>query len=128
MRFGAYGDPAALPNRVLKALLDTVPTHTGYTHLWRRFNSRVLRSICMASVESATERQEAMELGFRTFRVRKVGQDKLDSEVVCPASEEAGKITTCSECLLCNGDALGISRPDVVINIHGSRSSLFHGE
>jgi len=106
VRVGAYGDPAAVPMAFWRRLLKHASGWTAYTHDWRR--STGLRSIAMASVESPEEAAEARALGWRTFRVRGVSpsgvaEPMLQREVVCPASVEAGRKTTCDRCRLCSG-------------------------
>jgi hypothetical protein len=103
LRLGSYGDPAAIPHRVWVALLSRVAGHTGYTHQWRSFPEYA--DIVMASVDSVAERVQANMLGFRTFRVAPAtGWMKEKREILCPASEQAGKKTTCAECRACRGN------------------------
>jgi hypothetical protein len=62
-------------------------------------------------------------LGWRTFRVRR-GEDSLaESEIVCPASYEAGHRAQCISCGLC----CGTSRPakSIAIIAHGSNATHF---
>ncbi len=124
IRLGAYGDPAAIPTHVWQMLLTGASTWTGYTHQWRTADPQ-LRKIIMASVDSEDERVVADALGWRTFRVRPTTDDPIDheSEVVCPASAEAGYRTDCEHCGLCQGQ----HRPakSVVIAAHGARRKLF---
>ncbi len=124
IRLGAYGDPAAIPTHVWQMLLTGASTWTGYTHQWRTADPQ-LRKIIMASVDSEDERVVADALGWRTFRVRPTTDDPIDheSEVICPASAEAGYRTDCEHCGLCQGQ----HRPakSVVIAAHGSRRKLF---
>ena len=104
LRLGAYGDPAALPGRVVARLVRRWAQHghtwTGFTHQWR--TARHLRRYCMASVDTPTEPREAALRGWRTFRV---GAAPTDGEIACPASKEQGHRTTCNRCGLCNGAA-----------------------
>lgn len=61
----------------------------------------------------------AKRLGWRTFRVKPTNSpDVLAQEIVCPASEEAGKRTVCASCLLCNGNKQD-GRKDISILAHG---------
>lgn len=106
LRIGAYGDPAAVPVSVWRALLRHVDGWTGYTHQWRK--ARALKPFVMASVDSPAELLEAHAAGWRTFRVRKVDrqgtpESLFGNEIVCPAAIEAGKRTTCEDCNLCRG-------------------------
>lgn len=62
-------------------------------------------------------------MGFRTFRVIQE-DDPLDSdEIMCPASAEMGKRTTCDRCGLCSGHADGTdTRKNIAIIDHGVTS------
>lgn len=121
VRLGTYGDPAAVPVHVWQSLLRHAKGHTGYTHQWRTAGD--LKSLCMASVDTPEEAEEAQSLGWRTFRVA-MPRDvvRKSNESVCPASEAMGKILTCSTCLACNG-ANG-RKGSIVIAAHGGFSVM----
>jgi hypothetical protein len=87
MRFGSYGDPAAVPFDVWAQVLPIIPVRTGYTHQWRTCDPQ-FRLLCMASCETEGDRELAKQMGYRTFRVRVKSQPVMEQEVVCPASEE----------------------------------------
>jgi len=118
VRFGAYGDPAAAPAKLWSDIAKLSDGCTGYTHQWR---TKDLADTCMASVDSVEEAEEASALGYRTFRVTLEQQDKnrLSHEVVCPASEEAGKKLMCFQCMACNGNVKN-TKSGIVINVHGN--------
>jgi hypothetical protein len=118
VRLGAYGDPAALPAFVSAGLVDGARKHTGYTHQWRGAGA-LLRDVCMASVDTPAEAAEAAGAGWRYFRVAGA-EGTLAGEIVCPASEAAGKVTTCDRCGLCNGARPGDRRKNIVILAHGN--------
>jgi hypothetical protein len=81
----------------------------------------------MASCDSVAERVQANMLGFRTFRVAPAtGWTKEKHEILCPASEQAGKRTTCAECRACGGTSLR-ARCDIMIPAHGSGASRVGG-
>lgn len=123
-RFGSYGDPAAVPFNVWRRVFEQkLAGWTGYTHQWANPQFRRLRNYFMASADSASEALEAWAQGWRTFRVRKADDPSLKGEVSCPASEEAGKVTTCASCNLCQGQRLDAK--SVVINSHGYRKGNF---
>ena len=103
MRLGMWGDPAAMPYDIAKALADSAPKHTGYTHQWAKFPE--FSSICMASVDTEEQRLEANALGFRTYRVRDVGAPLMDGEISCPEADKARNIQ-CADCGLCAGMAV----------------------
>lgn len=118
VRMGAYGDPAALPETIWRAILSASAGRTGYTHQWREARFAWLAEYCMASADTEAEAAEAQAMGWRTFRVAEpVGWRKLSGEGLCPASQEAGKRTTCDHCKLCSGTA-GHGKASIVIPRH----------
>lgn len=117
LRLGAYGDPAAVPFHIWQAVCPAAAFVNGYTHQWRRFPE--LAAWCMASADSEADRAAARVLGFRVFRVRTAEEAVADREVICPASEEAGKRTVCASCKACGGHSAK-ARADIVIMAHGS--------
>lgn len=123
VRLGAYGDPAALPYEVWEQMLVNVRSWTGYTHQWRTCDPR-FKAITMASVDTPEERREANLAGWRTFRVRGLDEPLGTREIMCPASDEAGHRTTCSECLLCEGTLK--KAKDIAIIVHGARKASFN--
>lgn len=123
LREGAYGDPAAVPVSVWRALTVATRSHTGYTHQWAEPGADAYRPFLMASVDSAEEYARAVELGWRTFRVRRKGEAREAREVTCPASAEAGYRTQCAACSLCGG-AEKVAR-NITIEAHGSGTRAF---
>lgn len=115
IRLGSYGDPAAIPTRILHKIVKPAKNHTGYTHFWN--TKQDLKAFCMASVDSPLEAQKAQALGWRTFRVKNENDSKFNDEVMCPAVDKPGVIT-CESCKLCNG--LSIAK-NVVLNVHGAK-------
>jgi len=120
IRFGAYGDPAAAPLALWEGLAAIAGGFTGYTHQWRE--NPAFASVCMASADSLEEKNQAQELGFRTFRVV-VEHDTNPApqrEALCPASAEAGRKLQCADCMACCGTNLGKRRQigGIVINQH----------
>lgn len=119
VRLGTYGDPAAVPLDVIKALVKTAEGHTGYTHQWKKVD-REYAKYCMASADSEAEMHEAHTLGYRTFRVTPNPNENIRGlEIVCPASEEAGKKTTCEQCKACMGTSAK-AKVSIQIAAHGS--------
>ena len=49
----------------------------------------------------------------------------MSNEIICPASEEAGRKATCQDCKLCSGNT--IKAKDIVINVHGAKRNNFKG-
>jgi hypothetical protein len=124
LRMGSYGDPAAVPAQFWKQLAKYTSGHTGYTHQWRRPIARGLRTLVMASADSASDRDVARAMGWRTFRVRTADESLGAREIVCPASPEGGDRRQCATCLACDGaDRAG--KVSVSIIVHGSKARRF---
>jgi hypothetical protein len=122
VRLGSYGDPAAVPFGVWSALLARAAGHTGYTHQWRDFPE--FNTWVMASCDSSADRVAARMLGYRTFRVAPADAWARESgEILCPASEQAGKKTVCALCKACGGNNAK-ARADVMIPAHGGGRNL----
>ena len=70
LRLGAYGDPAALPGRVVARLVRRWAQHghtwTGFTHQWR--TARHLRRYCMASGDTPPAPRAAARRGVHRAR------------------------------------------------------------
>jgi hypothetical protein len=117
IRLGTYGDPAVVPLFIWDDVLRYSTGHTGYTHQWENPTIYGHARYCMASVDSEEEQARANALGWRTFRVTpNEYAPKTENEVLCPASELAGKKLTCSQCLACGG---GDRRSNIYIPAHG---------
>ena len=127
IRFGSYGDPAAVPARVWRSLRDGASGHTGYTHQWRRPGLDDGKDLFMASCDNERDRADASAAGWRTFTVVPVDAPVPAGDVRCPASEEAGKKTTCANCKLCSGSMADRTHPprSVAINAHGKAKKRY---
>jgi hypothetical protein len=118
VRLGTYGDPAAVPVHVWDALTMRAKGWTAYTHQWLHQPDAL--TYAMASVESLTAAKYIWARDGRTFRIiRDVAEIDPAREVLCPASAEAGKRTTCADCRLCAGQAAR-SPKSVAIVAHGN--------
>ena len=120
VRFGSYGDPAAIPVHIMQAIASVAKGYTGYTHQLRHknFDTRVLQ-FCQVSADSAKQAQAIQAKGHKTFRVKLASQPILENEIECLAD---AKGLSCLECGLCDGQ-----KANIVINIHGSLQSRFKG-
>ena len=117
IRFGMWGDPAAVPVSAYAFLLAwakaTGAGWLGYTHQWR--TRPHLRAHLMASVDSPAERTEAKALGWRTYRSRWPWEPVEQGEFVCPASFEGRHRSTCAKCLQCSGtEGRGVKDPTII--------------
>jgi len=127
VRLGTYGDPMAVLSNVWNLVLAQAKGWTGYTHQWRLPNRDPdWAKLCMASVDTEAEMHEAHALGYRTFRVTPLPHQNIRGvEVVCPASDEAGKRTTCEQCRACMGTS-GKARASIQIAAHGTGKRYAH--
>lgn len=116
VRIGAYGDPAAIPIHVWDKIAVYAENILGYTHQWNKKKFQLLKSYCMASVETEAEFDKAQSLLWRTFRVKLDHEPAFNTEMRCPASAEMGNKLTCEQCQSCSG--AGNSKKSVVINFH----------
>lgn len=123
VRLGTYGDPAAVPSHVWKALLTDAEGHTGYSHQ-ADTQADYRADLTMRSVDTIEQAQAAWDNDERTFRVVS-GVDQIDSvnEILCPASKEAGQRTTCEKCGLCAGSK--VKAKSIAIPAHGNGRNHF---
>lgn len=116
LRLGSFGDPAMVPSWVWDKALkevyqDAKPKerrHTGYSHQWRKDFAQGLKGLVMASADGMKDYNDAELTGWKPFLVRKANQPMPAGSVVCPASAEAGKKVTCSQCHACNGSTVPV--------------------
>lgn len=125
IRFGSYGDPAAVPSAIWFRLAKLGSRFTGYTHAWKSLEHQPLRRLLMASVETPDEAFAAWSAGWRSYRIRLPEEGLLPFEAVCPASKEAGYRTTCHACGGCDGARPQDLRQNVAVIAHGSGASAF---
>lgn len=128
IRIGTYGDGMAVPQGVWDDLCSEAEGWTAYTHQWNFYPDRY-----MTSVETLGQAEQAWARGERTFRVVNDITEITKKEVLCPASEEAGKRTTCAKCGLCQGTksrgksiaipAHGTSRGQVLAHLENSHEN-----
>ena len=127
VRMTAYGDAAAVPLWVWQHLSFAFVRHTAYTHAWENLSDPGWRHLFMASCDTSAKRDKAQSLGWRTYTTRLTLPMRIGSRarptrsILCPASIEAGKRTTCAKCLLCNGAS---HLPSVEIVVHGQNVRL----
>lgn len=118
IRIGTYGDGLSVPQYVWEELLREADTWTAYTHQWNFFPD-----VYMTSVENIEQAQKAWARGERTFRVVPSVEDITSNEVLCPASNEAGKRTNCASCGLCKGATS--QAKSIAIPAHGAGSKHY---
>ena len=115
-RLGSWGDPAAMPINVLETVLAN-RSHTGYSHQWDKPEYQYLAPIVMASVETIEQREQAVSMGWRTFRIIAPGAPLDTGEIVCPNYTSGGAVQ-CADCMLCSG--ADNAAADIVIPVHGT--------
>lgn len=126
VRFGAYGDPAAVPTYIWQNIASVCDGWTGYTHRWKQCDNE-LKHYCMASCDTQKESIDARSRGWRPFYVRQDGDDIPDGFFVCPASNEAGKRLTCSQCRACQGgEYRGQGSPTIIAHGPSWKQVYFH--
>lgn len=114
VRLGTYGDSCAVPSYIWQSLIYDAKGHTAYTH--GAINP--MPQQIMTSADSLGQAQGAWARGERTFRVIADLAHISKSEVLCPASEEAGKRSTCESCKLCAGAS--VKAKSIAIVAHGT--------
>jgi len=124
IRIGSYGDPLAVPSAIWTNLTRRAQGWTGYTHQATNNPHHGSIVLCMMSADTPAQAQDMHNQGKRTFRIIPItdwqAQGKaalLQSEILCPASTEAGKVTTCYNCNLCQGQTL--KAKSIAIVAHG---------
>ena len=118
VRLGTYGDPAAAPFAMWTIATTKAAGWTGYTHQWRSIEPK-WSNLVMASADSLADMAQAHAKGYRTFRVTADAFENVKGlEVICPASEEKGKVTDCATCKACMGTA-GKAKASIQIAAHG---------
>jgi len=102
-------------------LLDNakITEYTGYTHAFKEPRTIAYKSFVMASADSSLDAEVAKNSGFRYFRARYKNEPLQKGEFICPASQEANKRLTCSECMSCNGTQVKETGANPVIIRHG---------
>jgi hypothetical protein len=117
-RFGAYGDPAAIPTLFWQVMASYFEGYTSYTHRWKQCDPS-LKTYCMASCDTEEEAADAKRRGWRTFYVRQETDALPEGFFVCPASEEGGRKTSCENCGACKGGEASNKKNPCII-AHGN--------
>ncbi len=124
VRIGSYGDGAAVPQYVWDSLISEATGHTAYSHQAETPGAAFEPQMYMRSADTLAMAQNAWDKGQRTFRViGDVDEVSLGNEILCPASEEAGRRTTCDTCGLCAG--AGKAAKSIAIVAHGAGARNF---
>ena len=127
VRFGADGDPAAIPEEHFQWMTFFANKRTGYTHQWKHAKFEYLKATVMASCDTVDEYYQARQAGWRPFRIRTKDEPLLDGEYVCPASAEAGHRLKCQTCLTCDGadpDRPRAASPAIIVHASQKKFGL----
>ena len=118
IRLGTYGDPACVPSFVWDSLLEKCKSNTAYSHQAMMPTAQFKKEYMMRSADTISQARISWANGERTFRVAPLSTMVKGKEVLCPASEEAGRRTTCINCKLCGGAS--INAKSILIPPHGN--------
>jgi len=117
VRVGSYGDGAAAPfDKCWQPLLRDAESWTAYSHQWG--TAPVEPSVYMISCESRSQAEQHWDMGHRTFRMLRPGEELAANEIECPAPR-----VQCRDCKLCRGNS--IAAKSIAIRAHGSRKRHF---
>lgn len=116
IRWGAYGDPAILPEGVVRNLTALADGHTGYTHQWREPWAQWSRGLFQASCDGMADYLDASASGWRTFAVVPQGAAPYSGKL-CPATAPDSQ-AQCLTCRLCDG-----AKTDIYVEAHGPGAS-----
>lgn len=116
IRWGAYGDPAILPESVVRNLTALADGHTGYTHQWRAPWATWSRGFFQASCDGFADYLAASAAGWRTFAVVPQGASAYSGKL-CPATAPDSQ-AQCLTCRLCDG-----AKTDIWVAAHGPGAS-----
>lgn len=116
IRWGAYGDPAILPEPVVRDLTAIADGHTGYTHQWRLGFAQWSKGFFQASCDSFPDYLAASAAGWRTFAVVPQGAAAYSGKL-CPATAPNSQ-AQCLSCRLCDG-----AKQHIYVEAHGAGAS-----
>lgn len=118
VRLGTYGDPSVVPRYVWDSLLGKAKSNTAYSHQASQSSAQFVAQYMMRSADTLDEARKSWAMGERTFRVAPLTSMVKGKEILCPASEEAGRRTTCEKCGLCGG--MQVKAKSILIPPHGN--------
>ena len=105
VRWGAYGDPAALPLPLIRTINALADRWTGYSHQLLdgtvgRARADKLARIFMASTHDAKSTRQAIARKYRYFAAVSADEAPPTGAMACPYGRPG---VTCEKCRLCNG-------------------------
>jgi len=120
VRFGAYGEPILIPLKIVKFIINSAMSYTGYTHQWNNPKYKDYSSLFMASIDSPKQLEQTIKNGLRSFRVSS-NNDIYDNEVICP---NITKGITCNVCTLCDNQGKHKNAKSIVVPVHGTKGKI----
>ena len=119
IRWGSYGDPAAIPIPIMKHINKLVDGWTGYSHQLlsiRRRRADSLAKFLMCSCGDLLEYAEAQSRGYRAFlTVPAKFEGQIEDCIECPHYTHG---VQCKDCRLCSG--LESQAKNILVKAHGS--------
>jgi len=121
VRFGAYGEPVLIPIDIVKHIIKSSMSYTGYTQQWNNPKYKQYRDIFMASIESNKQLKQTKKLGIRSYRVTNNQNDIKSNEIICP---NVTKGITCNLCTLCDNQGKHKNAKSIVVPVHGTKGKI----
>ena len=120
VRFGAYGEPILIPLKIVKHIINSAMSYTGYTHQWHNPKYKDYAPLFMASIDSDKQLKQTIKNGLRSFRVS--NNDLIsNNEIICP---NITKGITCNACTLCDNQGRHKNAKSIVVPVHGTKGKI----
>jgi len=120
VRFGAYGEPVLIPLKIVKHIIKSCMSYTGYTHQWHNPKYKDYAPLFMASIDSDKQLKQTIKNGLRSFRVS--NNDLIgNNEIICP---NITKGITCNVCTLCDNQGRHKNAKSIVVPVHGTQGKI----
>jgi len=120
VRFGAYGEPVLIPLKIVKHIIKSCMSYTGYTHQWHNPKYKDYAPLFMASIDSDKQLKQTIKNGLRSFRVS--NNDLIgNNEIICP---NITKGITCNVCTLCDNQGRHKNAKSIVVPVHGTKGKI----
>jgi hypothetical protein len=113
VRWGAYGDPAMLPEELVRSVNAVASGWTGYTHQYKHAWAKWSKGLFMASADTQKAAGLLRKAGWGVFQTGATDGSDQGKATLC-ASKSTGE--KCSTCLACNG-----RKEHIWIAAHGAK-------
>ena len=124
VRFGGYGDPAAIPLDIIKWVAKTCRAFVGYSSqlFWiDRRRANALAKFLMCSCHNLAQHEEAERRGWRSYTVIPENGKAPAGSIECPHTK---KFIRCESCLLCCGTSK--KAKSIYVHAHGKGRKQFN--